>query len=85
MDPEDIYVLTMDREFGDEQWLKWLNDKGAGYIVRIKNHIIIGGKSARDYRVTGKARTAERKEPWRMKVFFASKIIRSKGRRDSHL
>ena len=32
MNPEEIYVLTMDREFGGE---KWLNDQGVGYTVRI--------------------------------------------------
>ena len=41
MAPEEIHVLTMDREFGGEKWLKWLDDKGVGYIVRIKNNIII--------------------------------------------
>lgn len=88
MAPEEIYVLTMDREFGGKQWLGWLDDKDIGYIVRIKNNITIGGKSARRYRATratDKEKTTERKELWGMKVFFASKTIQSKGRRDSHL
>ena len=85
MAPEEIYVLTMDREFGGEKWLKWLDDKDVGYIVRIKSNIIVGQKAARKHRVTGKVRTVERKELWGMKVFFASKVIQSKGRRDSHL
>ena len=85
MAPEEVYVLTMDREFGGEKWLKWLDDKGVGYIVRIKNNIIVGQKLAREHRVTGKSKTEKRKELWGMNVFFASKVIQSKGRRDSHL
>ena len=85
MGPEEIYVLTMDREFGGKKWLKWLDDKGVGYIVRIKNNINIGKKAAREYRVTRKSGGRNRKELWGMKVFFASKVIQSKGRRDSHL
>jgi len=85
MAAKEIYVLTMDREFGGEKWLKWLDDKGVGYIVRIKSNIIINQKSARKYQVTRKVKTAKRKELWGMKVFFSCKLIQSKGRRDSHL
>ena len=85
MVPAEIYVLTMDREFGGEKWLKWLDDKGIGYIVRIKKNITIGGKSASAHRITGRTKATRRKELWGMKVFFASKIIRSKGRQDSQL
>lgn len=85
MPAKEIYVLTMDREFGGEKWLKYLDDKGVGYIVRIKSNIIIDHKTAREYRITRKGNTAKRKELWGMKVFFARKLIQSKGRRDSHL
>jgi hypothetical protein len=85
MKSEEIYVLTMDREFGGKEWLKCLDDKDIGYIVRIKNNITVEKKAAREHRVTGKTRIAKRKELWGMKVFFSSKIIQSKGRRDSHL
>ncbi len=85
MGPEEIYVLTMDREFGGRKWLRWLDNKGIGYIVRIKKNITIGGKSASQHRITTKAKATKRKELWGMSVFFASKIIQSKGRRDSHL
>ena len=61
MGPEEIYVLTMDREFGGKKWLKWLDDKGVGYIVRIKNNINIGKKAAREYRVTRKIWREEQK------------------------
>ena len=85
MKAQEIYVLTMDREFGGKQWLKWLDDQGVGYIVRLKNNITVGQKPAREHRITGKSKTSKRKDLWGMKVFFASKIIQSKGRRDSHL
>lgn len=83
--PEEIHVLTMDREFGGEKWLKWLDDKGVGYIVRIKNNIIIDKKHARKHRIKPKSGAPKRKDLWGMKVFFASKVIQSKGRRDSNL
>ena len=44
MEPEDIKVLTMDREFGGEKWLKWLESKGIGYVVRIKGSIRVSQK-----------------------------------------
>jgi hypothetical protein len=88
MTAEEVYVLTMDREFGGEQWLKWLDDNGIGYIVRIKSNVIVEQKSAHQHQVTSKVKSATqktRKTLWGMKVYFASKVIQSKGRRDSHL
>lgn len=83
---EDIHVLTMDREFGGKEWLKWLDGRGVGYIVRIKSNTLVGGKSASKYRSTGKGRkAASRRNIWGLELFFASKIITSKGRRDERL
>ena len=75
----------MDREFGGERWLQWIDNRDVAYIVRIKSNIIIEGKHARNHRRTAKTKSHTRKELWGMKVFFARKMIRSKGRRDSEL
>jgi transposase len=83
--PEEVRVLAMDREFGGKEWIEWLNDKGIGYVLRIKSNIIVGQKLARKHRVTRKEKATTRKDIWGMKLFFASKVIQSKGRRDSHL
>jgi len=57
MKPEDIRVLTMDREFGGEKWLKWLESKGIGYVVRIKSNTIVN-----EYTHVNMARHASRRE-----------------------
>ena len=54
--PEDIFVLTMDREFGGKEWLKWLDQKGVGFVVRIKKNIIVGQKSADEYPMSSSAK-----------------------------
>ncbi len=85
MEPEDIRVLTMDREFGGEKWLKWLESKCIGYVVRIKSNTIIDGMYAREYGTTRKSEGGKRRAIWGMGLFFSSKVIQSKGRRDSRL
>lgn len=83
---EDILVLTMDREFGGEKWLKWLDNQNIGFVVRIKSNTLVGGKSAGQYRFTGKAKKAGlRRSIWNMEIFFTSKTITAKGRRDERL
>ena len=86
MGPEDIFVLTMDREFGGKEWLKWLGQKGVGFVVRIKKNIIVGQKSADEYPMSSSAKKAKNRHTvWTLELFFAQKIIRSKGRRDDRL
>ena len=82
---EDISVLTMDREFGGHQWLKWLDDHDVAFVVRIKNNILIDGQAAKKLPFTRKGRSSCRKDVMGLKLYFASKVIQSKGRRDSHL
>jgi len=85
MDITEIQVLTMDREFGGERWLKWLDHQGVGYVVRIKKNVLINGKAAFRHGITRKAKTPNRKTVMNMELYFSNKVIQSKGRRDSHL
>jgi len=85
MKSEDIGVLTMDREFGGEKWLKWLGAEGIGYVVRIRSNTIVDGIYACEYGTTRKVEGGKRRKIWGMNLFFSSKIIQSKGRRDSRL
>ena len=81
----DIHVLTMDREFGGGEWLKWLDARGVGYIVRVKSNTVVGGRHAHLHRNTGGRKTAKRYRLWGMDVHFASKVIRGEGRRDHRI
>ena len=85
IDARDIQVLTMDREFGGQQWLRWLDDQQVGYVVRIKSNIIVGRKSAREHASTRGRKGTRRQKIWTLDLFFTSKRIVGKGRRDSHL
>lgn len=88
IEARDILVLAMDREFGSRQWLLWLEKKRVGYVVRIKGNIIVAGKPASKHRATraGKAKSkAGLKNIWGMELFFATKTIGGKGRRESRL
>lgn len=83
--PQDIDVLTMDREFGSEAWLRWLDEMKVGYVARIKHNTRVGHKSAHQCGTTRGRKTFTRQKIWNLELFFASKPIQSKGRRDSHL
>jgi len=85
MEAQEIHALTMDREFGGEKWLKWLDCQGVGYVVRIKKNILINGKAAFRHGLTGKAKKKNRRSVMGMDLYFSNKVIQSKGRRDSHL
>jgi len=50
MPADDIKVLTMDREFIGKKWLQWIDDNSIKYVVRIKNNVLINGKSASEFR-----------------------------------
>ena len=87
MKAEDIFVLTMDREFGGKKWLQWLDRQEVGYIVRIKSNIVVGSKLASEHRTSSQSRgkVLYRQEVWGMDLFFSCKVIQSKGRRDERL
>ena len=86
MKAKEIFILTMDREFGGKEWLHYLDQQGIGYIVRIKANTIIGTKPAHEHGTTRRSKKApKRLKVWSMDLFFASKVIQSKGRRDTHL
>jgi transposase len=70
------------------RWLRWLDDKKVGYIVRIKSNTQVNGRAARLHgttRKTGKRAAEKRTEVWGLAVFFASKNITARGRRDERL
>jgi len=86
MQAKDIYLLAMDREFGGREWLKWLDKKGVGYVVRVKSNTIIGKKLAHKYSSTRNRKGCYlRQSVWGMDVFFSCKVIHCKGRRDDRL
>ena len=85
MKPEEIHVLTMDREFGGKVWLKWLDQQGIGYIARLKANTLVGHKLASEHTATRGRRATTRQNILGMELFFACKTITSKGRRDERL
>jgi len=87
MPSEDIHALTMDREFGGEEWLKWLDKKDEGYVVRMQKNILVNGKPAHEHPMTSKGKGSQTalNSIMGMELFFAGKVIQSKGRRESHL
>ena len=56
MEFEEIGVLTMDREFGGEKWLKLLEFKDIGYVVGIRSNTIVDGAYASEYGTTRKSK-----------------------------
>ena len=83
MPANSIYALTMDREFIGMSWLKWLDDKGVGFIVRIKKNHKVNGLAAERFRQWRNWRSPELVDLWGLKFYFAAKAI-NRGR-DSHL
>jgi len=86
MNPEDIQVLLMDREFGSKDWLKWLSKQGVGYMARIKANTVVGDRLAHQHRSTRAGKKAHTvQKVFGMELFFATKTITSRGRRDDRL
>jgi len=83
--PEDIRVVTMDREFNGRDWLKWLDDKGVKYVVRIKGNTYIGKRHA--YEITNKRqlRSSNSKTVWGFSLLFSGVRITGKNTRDDFL
>lgn len=77
----EIRALTMDREFIGKEWLKWLDDQGVGYVVRIKRDTIVGGFPACS-RPPGGSR---RKSIWGLELFFSGCSIRGRNTREAFL
>ena len=78
---EDIHSITMDREFNGKEWLQWLDDKGIGFVLRLRRNTLVDGKSAGRYRSTRKAKSYEKKSIFEMDLYFGAKAIKS-GRED---
>ena len=83
MPANSIYALTMDREFIGRRWLKWLDDKGVGFIVRIKKSHKINGISAEQFGRLRNRNPLDLVELWGLKFYFGTKSIQ-RGR-DPHL
>lgn len=79
--PEDIYALTMDREFNGYKWLKWLNEKKTTWVLRLRKDTHINGVAAKFYRSTRKGKHAEKKTVFGLSLYFGCKSIK-KGRAD---
>lgn len=78
---KDIHSFTLDREFNGYEWLKWLDDNGVAYVLRLRKNTHINGKAARDHRATRHAKNYETSEVYGFQLYFAAKTIK-KGRAD---
>lgn len=76
---EDIYALTMDREFNGYKWLKWLNEKKVTWVVRLRKDVHIDGKAAKFYRSTRKSKQYPMRDVFGLSLYFGCKSIK-KGR-----
>lgn len=83
MPADSIYVLTMDREFIGKKWLRWLNDEGVDFVVRIKKNSIVNGLAAHKFRLSRKRKGHKLVDIWGLQLYFGAKSIQ-RGR-DSHL
>lgn len=81
---KDIYVLTMDREFNGNDWLKWLDNKGIGYVLRIKKNVIVGMKSAGCHAASRGRKPSGKQNIFGLQLFFVCKKMKKNGR-DTHL
>jgi len=78
---KDIYCFTMDREFNGDTWLKWLDEKGIAYVLRLRKNNKVNGVDAKNSRSTRQVKKWERKEVFGLQLYFACKFIK-KGRAD---
>ena len=78
---DDIYCLTLDREFNGNQWLEWLDEKGIFYVLRLRKNTLINGLKASDYKATRKQKTHSKAEVFGLNLYFGVKAIK-KGRTD---
>jgi len=80
---KDIDVLTMDREFIGKKWLQWLNEKGVGFVVRIKQSHLVNGIPAHRYYASRTFKNKGLVDIWGLQLFFGGKAIQQG--RSSHL
>ncbi len=78
---EDIYALTMDREFTGTKWLKWLNDQKVTWVLRLRKDTLVDGKPAKFYRSTRKSKNVKTRTILELPLYFGCKSIK-KGRVD---
>lgn len=78
-----IYALTMDREFIGKKWLKWLDDQGVPFVVRIKKNHQVNGMRADEFRHQKRYKSHGIVNIWGLKFYYGAKPIHQG--RDSHL
>ena len=83
MPAEDIYALTMDREFIGQKWFSWLHSKGVSYIARIKKNHKVNNLPVNEWRKLRSREKQGRVSIWDMDVFIGIKAIQQG--RDKHL
>lgn len=71
---QEIRVLLMDREFCGDEWLKWLDDHGIGFVLRIRKNTIVGDRAAHEY----KRKPEDRVEVWGIPLYFGGKVEKGK-------
>jgi len=69
-----IHSLLMDREFCGEEWLKWLDDLGVSFVLRVKENTIVGDRLAKQYR----RKPQERQNVFGMSLYFGGKSEKGK-------
>ena len=68
-------------QFIGREWLKWLDDEGVGYVVRIKRDTLVDGLAASS-RPPGGLR---RRSIWGLDLFFSGCSIRGRNTREDFL
>ena len=76
---KDIHSITMDREFNGKDWLTWLDEKGIGFVLRLRRNTLVDGKSAGSYRNTKQRKSYKKSKAFEMELYFGCKSIK-KGR-----
>jgi len=85
IEAKDIRVLTIDREFEGEEWLKWLDDNDVKYVLRIKGNTLINNRNAKEMTNGKQLRSAKSKTVWGLNLFFSGCRITGKNTRDDFL
>ena len=78
---DDIYCLTLDREFNGNQWLDWLDEKGISYVLRLRKNTLVNGINASNSKATRRQKNYSKSEVFGRDLYFGVKAIK-KGRAD---
>lgn len=81
---EDIRALTMDREFIGKQWLRWLDERGVAYVVRLKKNAIVGKWTAEQLASRRGRKPSKRLSVFGLELFVAYKVTK-RDNRDPYL